>query len=139
MRATDEVLDISPYEPHDSVSDTHGAGSGYDVCGTREYSLSSVTLDSTNYPGEPSGALDLASDLTLAGKVLTLSPNTHSDVGQYTITIEVKLTSYPAITKLLQFSVTVNPCLITGFDYLISDGDYTLYDAAITWNFVAYT
>ena len=48
-------------------------------------------------------------------RVLTLgsTSTTLTDVGEYTITITVKLINYPTITKTAQFTASVINCVVT--------------------------
>lgn len=92
----------------DSESTSKGAADGTTLCGSRTYSLS--TISPTPSPASPSPIA-----LNSATKVVTLDTDvsTHA-VQTYTVTFKVVLDDYPSIELTETFTATINACVITG-------------------------
>ena len=89
----------------DAVSKVAGNLDGFTFCGARQYLITAATP--SNY-GNVLSLNTITNVLTLGSTSTTLT-----DVGEYIITITVKLTNYPTITKTAQFTASVINCVVT--------------------------
>jgi len=89
----------------ESVSKVAGNLNGYDHCGPRVYSI--TTLPATSYNNVLS--LDTASDTLTLGLLTTGL----SDINTYSIEITITLQNYATVTKTATFTAHVTHCVVT--------------------------
>ena len=113
----------------ESVSKVAGNLNGYDHCGPRVYSI--TTLPATTYNNVLS--LDTATDTLTLGLPTTGLP----DINSYSIEITITLQNYATVTKTATFTAHVTHCVITSLGKApVADQAYNIYTPQIQF---AYT
>ena len=115
-----------PVIVQDSVSKVAGNQNGYDHCGLRVYSIS--TLPTTVY----SNVLSLNS----ANNELTLGlvSTGLSDIKTYAIEITIKLQAYPTVTATATFTAHVTDCVVLSLAITpVADQAYNIYTPQISF------
>ena len=98
--------------------DVNSSAFGTNKCGGKAYSITTVPF------------------LTLTEGVLYLQSDDSADLGHHLIDLTVTMIDYPVISLVVQFSVQIEDCAISGLDApSIANQFYTVYDPEliVTW------